>query len=311
MTQTDEPRDSAETTDPEAPEPAETPEQPETAEPAAEQTTKARAEVRTDDPDQDSDQDGAGSESSDELDPAALQEIAATVEAILFSIDEPISPSKIAQVAELPNRRVVKQAIYHLNERYEQMGCAFTIESIAGGFQFMTREEYHDVLARLLKVRSDSRLTRAALETLAVVAYRQPIIRADIESIRGVACGDMLRKLMDKNLVKITGRAEVLGRPMLYGTTSTFLEVFGLNSLDDLPNAEELKAPVRQPDGEPKDKQQDQAESEAPTDDEQSLEQEADYVVEKQGEASDDVQAIDQVDDVESSDEDSNEKSGN
>jgi segregation and condensation protein B len=109
----------------------------------------------------------------------------------------------------------------------------------------MTRPEYHDVLARLLKVRSESRLTNAALETLAVVAYRQPIIRADIESVRGVACGDMLRKLMDKNLVKIVGRAEVLGRPMLYGTTRHFLEVFGLNSLDDLPNVEQLRAPAR------------------------------------------------------------------
>ena len=105
----------------------------------------------------------------------------------------------------------------------------------------LTRPEYHDVVRRLFKNKSDSKLSQAAMETLAIVAYRQPILRADIEAIRGVASGEMLRSLMDKNLVKIVGRAEVLGRPMLYGTTRRFLEVFGLNSLDDLPNVEALR----------------------------------------------------------------------
>ena len=178
---------------------------------------------------------------AEEDDPAALVAMAATVEAILFATDTPLSPAKIAQVGDFSGRKDVKKAIALLNEKYEQMGCAFTIESIAGGYQMMTREEYHDVLGRLLRVKSESRLTAAQLETLAVVAYRQPIIRADIEAIRGVACGDMLRKLMERNLVKIVGRADVLGRPMLYGTTRRFLEVFGLNSLDDLPRVEELK----------------------------------------------------------------------
>lgn len=174
-------------------------------------------------------------------DAAAEREIAATVEAILFATDSPLSAAKIALVGELPGRGQVKQAVAQLNERYDRMGCAFCIEPIAGGYQMLTKPEYHDVIARLFKNKSDSRLSQAAMETLAIVAYRQPILRADIEAVRGVASGEMLRGLMDKNLVKIIGRAEVLGRPMLYGTTRQFLEVFGLNGIDDLPNVESLR----------------------------------------------------------------------
>lgn len=181
-------------------------------------------------------------ESPAPVDAAAEMEIAATVEAILFSTDNPISPAKIAVVAELPGRQLVKTAIRQLNERYEQIGCAFRIESIAGGYQMLTQPEYHDVVSRLFKTKSDSKLSQAAMETLAIVAYRQPILRADIEAIRGVASGEMLRNLLDKNLAKIVGRAEVLGRPMLYGTTRRFLEVFGLNDIEDLPNVEALRA---------------------------------------------------------------------
>jgi segregation and condensation protein B len=175
-------------------------------------------------------------------DGAAEREVAATVEAILFAADSPLSAAKIALLAELPNRGVVKKAVARLNERYDEIGCSFRIEPIAGGYQMLTRPEYHDVVARLFKNRSDSKLSQAAMETLAIVAYRQPILRADIEAVRGVASGEMLRSLLDKNLVKIVGRAEVLGRPMLYGTTRQFLEVFGLNGIDDLPNVESLRA---------------------------------------------------------------------
>jgi len=172
-------------------------------------------------------------------------ETAAVVEAILFATDSPISPAKIAQVAELPGRREVKQAVARLNERYEQMGCTFRIESIAGGYQMLTLPEYHDVVGRLFRAKSETRLSQAALETLAIVAYRQPVLRADIEAIRGVATGEVLRGLMEKQLVKIVGRAEVLGRPMLYGTTRRFLEVFGLSNLKELPNVEELRSGAR------------------------------------------------------------------
>ena len=107
----------------------------------------------------------------------------------------------------------------------------------------LTLSPYNNWLKKLLRTRSDTKLSPAALETLAIISYKQPIIRADIEAIRGVAAGEMIRSLMYKGLVKIVGRAEVLGRPMLYGTTKKFLEVFGLNSLKDLPKIEELKEP--------------------------------------------------------------------
>ncbi|NLF31337.1 MAG: SMC-Scp complex subunit ScpB [Planctomycetes bacterium] len=165
----------------------------------------------------------------------------ATVEAILFTTDAALSPAKIAEVADLPGgRKAAREAIDSLNERYARMGCSFRIEAQAGGYRMLTLPQYNDVLSRLLKVRSANKLSQSALETLAIVAYRQPILRADVEAIRGVASGEMLRSLMEKSLVKIVGRAEEIGRPMLYGTTTRFLEAFGLASLKDLPKADEL-----------------------------------------------------------------------
>ncbi len=174
------------------------------------------------------------------MDEENVNEVAPVVEAILFASDSALPVSRIAAIAELPPHSV-KQAVDLLNGRYEQARCAFRIESIAGGYQMMTLPEYHDVLTRLLRAKKETHLTQAALETLAIVAYRQPILRADIEAIRGVACGEMLRGLLEKQLVKIVGRAEVIGRPMLYGTTRRFLEVFGLSGLEDLPRVEELR----------------------------------------------------------------------
>ena len=189
---------------------------------------------------------GQASDAAEPQDAAGQAEILATVEAVLFAADAPMTTTKIAAAAELP-ARIVGRAIKDLNARYEQAGAVFRIQPIAGGYQMLTLPGYEDVLSRLLRAKSDSKLSQAALETLAIVAYRQPIMRADIEAIRGVACGEVLRGLMEKNLVKIAGRAEVLGRPMLYGTTRRFLETFGLASLEDLPRMEELRtAPTRQ-----------------------------------------------------------------
>ncbi|HUT60838.1 MAG TPA: SMC-Scp complex subunit ScpB [Phycisphaerae bacterium] len=169
-------------------------------------------------------------------------EVLATVEALLFAGDGPLQAGKIAQVAQLPSR-TVREAVRALNARYDQIGSAFRIEEIADGYQMLTLGQYHDVLARLFQARSETRLSQAAMETLAIVAYRQPILRADVEAIRGVACGEVIRGLMDKQLVRIVGRAQVLGRPLLYGTTKRFLELFGLKSLSDLPKAEEFRKP--------------------------------------------------------------------
>jgi segregation and condensation protein B len=173
---------------------------------------------------------------------------AAVVEALLFTSDSPLPAARIAELAELPGERAVKDAVAALNARYERDGAAFCIQALAGGYQMLTRPEFHDCIARLLRDRSDSRLTQAAMETLAIVAYRQPILRADVEAIRGVACGEVLRGLLERQLIKIVGRAQVIGRPMLYGTTRRFLEVFGLENLDDLPKVEELRtAAARSP----------------------------------------------------------------
>jgi segregation and condensation protein B len=168
--------------------------------------------------------------------------VESVVEAVLFASDEPLSAEKLADIAETSPKQI-KQHIQNLNDKYNAANNAFRIDQIAGGFQMMTLSCYSHWLKKLLRARDDGKMSPAALETLAIIAYKQPVIRADIEAIRGVAAGEVIRSLMYKGLVKITGRAEVLGRPMLYGTTKKFLEIFGLNALKDLPKIEELKKP--------------------------------------------------------------------
>jgi len=168
--------------------------------------------------------------------------VESVIEAILFATDEPLTDNRLAKIVETTGGQV-RKSIKALNEKYEKNHNAFRIEPIAGGHQMLTLSAYDSWLRKMLKARNDSKLSPAAMETLAIIAYKQPVIRVDIEAIRGVAVGEVIRSLMYKGLVKIVGRAEILGRPMLYGTTKKFLEVFGLNSLKDLPKAEELKKP--------------------------------------------------------------------
>jgi segregation and condensation protein B len=174
------------------------------------------------------------------------QEITTTVEsvveAVLFASDESLTEARLAKIVETSSKQV-RQHIKNLNDKYQANNNAFRIEQIAGGYQMLTLSPYNHWLKKLLRVRSDNKLSPAAMETLAIIAYKQPVMRADIEAIRGVAVGEVIRSLSYKGLVKIVGRAEVLGRPMLYGTTKKFLEVFGLNTLKDLPKAQELKEP--------------------------------------------------------------------
>ncbi len=174
---------------------------------------------------------------------SAQADFAATVEALLVASDKPLTPQKLSQLGELGGVRNVRKAVDALNARYEQVGGAFRVAEIAGGYQIQTLPEYNDVVSRLVAARKEARLSQAAMETLAIVAYRQPVLRADIEAIRGVACGEVLRGLMEKSLARIAGRAEEIGRPLLYGTTRRFLEVFGLPGLADLPNVEQLRVP--------------------------------------------------------------------
>ncbi len=166
----------------------------------------------------------------------------AIVEALLMSSDDSLSGGKIAQILGVGTASDVKNHVEALNERYEREGASFRVELIAKGYQIMTQPTYDRWISKLFKARSDSRLSPALLETLAIVAYKQPVLRAEVEAVRGVACGEMLSRLRDVNLARIVGRAEEIGRPLLYGTTTKFLEVFGLSSLKDLPKIDDDKA---------------------------------------------------------------------
>ena len=168
--------------------------------------------------------------------------VESVVEAILFASDESLTVARLAKIVETGTKQI-REHVKSLNEKYKAANSSFRIEQIAGGYQMLTLSPYNSWLKKLLRAKGDSKLSPAALETLAIIAYKQPVIRADIEAIRGVAGGEVIRSLMYKGMVKIVGRAEVLGRPMLYGTTKKFLETFGLNTLKDLPKIEELKKP--------------------------------------------------------------------
>jgi len=207
------------------------PAEPSDAEPSAEQPEE--------NPDQDEEIAEDETIESDQPEITPIQ----VVEAVLFAGDEPVTPKKLAEIVGAGGVKEIKEHIEQLNQKYEQMNCAFRIETIAGGYLMLTQSAFNVWLRKLLKVRSESKLTPASLETLAIIAYKQPIMRVEVEAVRGVGCGEMIRQLCEKQMVKIVGRAEELGRPLLYGTTRKFLEVFGLSSLKDLPQVEDLKPP--------------------------------------------------------------------
>jgi len=170
-------------------------------------------------------------------------EVKRIVEALLFAVQEPISVRKISEIVEGTEAKEIREVIQQLREEYDTHDMVFQIEEIANGFQLLSRPEYHGWISKIRKKSGESKLSQQALETLSIIAYKQPIIRADIEAIRGVQSGQMIRTLIEKGLVKITGRDEVLGRPLLYGTTTKFLDHFGLKSIKDLPKVEDLEMP--------------------------------------------------------------------
>jgi segregation and condensation protein B len=186
--------------------------------------------------------------------PCADLPLPARVEALLLSTDRPLTEARLSElVGGGGGTAPVRAAIEQLNTEYEQTGRAFRAQRVAGGWQLLTLPPLGPLVNRLHRDRRESRLSQAALETLAIIAYRQPIMRAEIEAIRGVACGEVLRALLQRRLIRITGRAEQLGRPMLYGTTGHFLRVFGLPGLDALPQLEgqpAAQAPARTEAGE-------------------------------------------------------------
>lgn len=163
------------------------------------------------------------------------------LEAVLFVAREALPSRRLAQYANLADATEARTLIGRLNELYDEAGRAFRIEEVAGGYQLLTRAKFATWLRRLGHVPAQVRLSAPALETLAVIAYRQPVPRAEIEAVRGVNSGEILRQLMERDLVRISGRSEELGRPYLYATTKKFLQVFGLVSLEELPRAETLR----------------------------------------------------------------------
>ncbi len=166
------------------------------------------------------------------------------VEAVLFMAKESLSSRKLAQVAGLADATEARTLVRLLNHRYDSSGRVFRIEEVAGGFCLLTRPQFAPWLRRMRHVPGELRLTQSAMETLAIVAYRQPVPRAVIEAIRGVSCGELLKQLMERDLVRICGRSEELGRPYLYGTTRNFLQMFGLRSADRLPRSEWINGPT-------------------------------------------------------------------
>lgn len=163
------------------------------------------------------------------------------VEALLFAADEPLTARRLAGLIENASPAMVEDMIRELNSDYIRERRAFRVQPVAGGYQFVTRAAFAPWIRQLHASAGEPRLSQAALETLAIVAYKQPVTRLELEAIRGVSVDGVLRTLIDRDLVTIAGRAESLGRPLLYGTTPHFLEYFGLPGLEALPRPEELQ----------------------------------------------------------------------
>lgn len=162
------------------------------------------------------------------------------IEALLFASEAPLTAAELARVDEDLDEEKVEELMAELKLEYEREDRAFGVFEIGGGYQVLTRPEYAPVLERFETVPVSTRLSAPALETLAIVAYRQPVGRAEIEEIRGVGAGGVLKTLQERGLVEVVGRGEGLGRPLLYGTSRQFLEHFGFRSLEDLPRSDDL-----------------------------------------------------------------------
>lgn len=165
----------------------------------------------------------------------------ARLEAVLFVADEPLPIKRLTQLATLADADEAQTLIDRLNRAYDASDSTFRIEPVATGVRLLTRREFVFWLDKLHQRQTALRLTPPMLETLAIVAYRQPLTRADLEAVRGVQSAEMLKQLMERELVRIAGEDDSLGRPFLYETTRRFLELYGLQSLDDLPMAEQLR----------------------------------------------------------------------
>ena len=176
-----------------------------------------------------------------------MEDLKNIIESLLFVAEEPLTLDRIKDVLDLQDRKLIRVALRELQTDYESRTGAFVLREVAGGFQFRSRPEYVPWIKKLIQPKP-ARLSKAALETLAIIAYKQPVIRSDIEQLRGVDCGGVLRMLLERHLIRVLGRKEIPGRPIIYATTKQFLEVFDLKNLKDLPTPKEIedlgKAPL-------------------------------------------------------------------
>jgi segregation and condensation protein B len=183
-------------------------------------------------------------------------ELEAVIEAVLFASGEPITMKRLQEVLEGVEKADLKKALDALMESYQSGHRGLQIIEIAHGYQIVTRHQFAPFLKRLETIKTSSKLSKPALEALAVIAYKQPVTRGEVEAIRGVDSSNVLRTLQDRKIAKVVGRGEGLGRPLLYGTTREFLQCFGLKNLSELPELKELNeisetppeyAPVSEP----------------------------------------------------------------
>ncbi|UCE54044.1 MAG: SMC-Scp complex subunit ScpB [Desulfobacterales bacterium] len=170
-----------------------------------------------------------------------MEDIKNIIESLLFVTEEPLTVDRLKKILTLADRKEIRKALNDISTEYEERKGGFYLCQVAGGYQVRTRPEYASWVKRLIQPKP-LRLSKAALETLAIIAYKQPIIRSDIEHIRGVDCGGVLKVLLERNFIRVLGRKEIPGRPLIYGTTRRFLEVFDLKTLKDLPTPKEIEA---------------------------------------------------------------------
>ena len=169
-----------------------------------------------------------------------MEDIKYIIESLLFVADEPLTVGRIKKILIQAETGEIREAMAELTAEYEARGGGFYLDEVAGGYQIRTRPKYTDWIKKLIQPRP-LRLSKPALETLVIIAYKQPIIRSDIEHLRGVDCGGVIRVLLERKLIRVLGRKEIAGRPLIYATTKRFLEIFDLKNLRDLPTPKEIE----------------------------------------------------------------------
>jgi segregation and condensation protein B len=173
-------------------------------------------------------------------------ELPSIIESLIFTAESALSTDRICELLNEFERDEIKSALTGIVACYQERAGGFELVEVAGGWQFRTRPAFHSYITRHIKTRT-SKFSQSALETLAIIAYRQPITRAEVEHLRGVDCGGVLKSLLEKHLVRILGKKDIPGRPLIYGTSKEFLEIFGLKDLKSLPTLKEIQALDEQP----------------------------------------------------------------